>query len=42
MGVTGFAFTESMWESFPEDWLPRVADVAGRQHEAFRAEAMTL
>jgi hypothetical protein len=42
LGVTGFAFTESMWESFPEDWLGRVVDAASRLRDAFRDEAMSL
>ena len=40
-GVGGLVLTESWW-SFPEEWLPRVIDVAERQRDAFRAEAVSI
>ena len=40
-GMGGFVLTESWW-SFPQAWLPRVIDVAERQRDAFRAEAMSI
>jgi hypothetical protein len=41
MGVGGFAFTESTW-GFQLEWLPRIVDVAQRQHHAFQAKALAI
>ena len=40
--LTGFAFGESSWDGFPDEWLPRFIDVASRQMDDFRIKALEL
>ena len=40
--LTGFAFGESSWDGFPDEWLPRFIEVATRQMDDFRIKALEL